>query len=220
MSTAGSGGPNRRSTPRFGWGAGRRGARPTPSPPPSARPGWRPKGSPQKPSSAGGSGGPGTGTGGPPRRTPPSRGAGSRPKRGGTPAPADQNGTPGQGNERRRLPKQLLPGGLSRGAGNDQDQQNGGGSGSDQSGTRGGWSMPGAYTAVDYFMMLPGFAVAYYGGQLVRDCAVEVNGMAAFALWLMIGFWVTLATARWPTFRMLRWAWVLAGVLGAIWTPG
>jgi hypothetical protein len=69
-------------------------------------------------------------------------------------------------------------------------------------------------------MLIPGAAVAYYGGRLVQQCATEASGRTAFFLWLMIGFWVTLSTARWPAFRMLRWAWVLAGVLGAVWTPG
>lgn len=226
MSSPGSGTPKPRP-PRLGGLGGRLGrGRPKPSPAPAPpRTGWKPKGTPQ----SGGSGAPGTSGGGRPtsdRRTPPSRGGGARttsrrPAQGANGGRQDgsdakQGTKPG---ERRRLPRQFLPGGASR---NDVDE-----TGPDANGTKpdtptvrgGGWN-PAGYSAVDYFMLVPGFAIAYYGGRLVQECAVETSGRTAFFLWLMIGFWVTLATARWPTFRVLRWSWVLAGVLGAVWTPG
>ncbi len=228
MSGTGSGGNGK----RFGWGAGRRTPKPgpSPSPAPRPRPAWRPKGSPQTPGSPLSGATPGAS---PPRRNaPPSRGTGPRTTRTSRPAgrgDADKQGAAGQtadgtaagkaggkNGQRRLLPGQLVPGRTNKADGEQTDPQ---GNGPEQP-TRSGWSVPGTYTAVDYFMAIPGFAVAWYGGQLIRDCAAETRGMVAFALWLIIAFWVTLATARWPTLRMLRWAWVLAGVLGAVWTPG
>ncbi|MCF2526569.1 hypothetical protein [Yinghuangia soli] len=222
MSAPGSGG---RPKPRLGGLGGRLGGKRKPAAAPAPRTGWKPKGTPQSGGSAGG------GSGGPagPRRVPPSR---TTPGQGGGPArrPGATGGKPGTGggsSERRRSPRQFLPGGARRetDAGTDpQDGADGGtntrpGTPASGGGGGGGWTGLG-YTAVDYFMMLPGFAVAWYGGQLVQECAVEAGGKAAFALWFMIGFWVVLATARWPSFRMLRWAWVLAGVLGAFAVPG
>jgi hypothetical protein len=114
----------------------------------------------------------------------------------------------------------LLPGGTSRGDASDTDPQGAqqGGSTPKPSAISRNWT--GGYTSVDYFMLLPGFAVAYFGGQLVRQCAVEAGGPAAIALWAMIGFWIVVGSARWSSLRVLRWSWALAGVLGAVWTPG
>ncbi|MEU8131961.1 hypothetical protein [Streptodolium elevatio] len=222
MSSPGSGSPKPRSTRLGRLGRGRPKPPPAPTPP---RTGWKPKGAPQT-GGSGGSGGSGGGRPAPERRTPPSRGGGARttsrrPGQGSN--GARQDGTDGKqgakSGERRRLPRQFLPGGAARGDGA-EDGPNAGGTRPDIPAVRGGGWNPAGYTAVDYFMLIPGFAVAYYGGQLVQECAVEASGRAAFFLWLMIGFWITLATAKWPTFRVLRWSWVLAGVLGAVWTPG
>ncbi|WP_436771890.1 hypothetical protein [Yinghuangia sp. YIM S09857] len=221
MSSPGSGSPKRSG--RLGrLGRGRPKPAPAPAPP---RTGWKPKGVPQ----SGGSGGVGGSGGGRPasdRRTPPSRGGGARTTARRTGQGANGRAQDGpdakqgaKSSERRRLPRQLLPGGASRNDGAD-DGQNTGGPRPDVPAVRGGGWNPAGYTAVDYFMLIPGFAVAYYGGRLVQECAVEASGRAAFFLWLMIGFWITVATAKWPTFRVLRWSWVLAGVLGAVWTPG
>ncbi|NUU26133.1 MAG: hypothetical protein HOV68_32225 [Streptomycetaceae bacterium] len=112
----------------------------------------------------------------------------------------------------------MLPGGSARDGDDTDDPQGQGTGGTKPSAISRNWT--GGYTSVDYFMLLPGLVVAYFGGQLVRQCAVEAGGAAAIALWAMIGFWLVVGTARWPTFRVLRWSWALAGVLGAVWTPG
>ncbi|MGA4541015.1 hypothetical protein ACPA54_13600 [Uniformispora flossi] len=224
MSTGNGGtGKPRRSgmAGRLGRGRPAKPALPTPSPAPR-RAGWKPKGSPQSPVSGGGRATPGA----PVRRTPPSRTNGprtGRPDPAGGPVPGSTTAKP---KERRRIPRQFLPGGAARDDAAPGADEPGGptpdrNTRPEPPGSGGGWQWSGGgYTAVDYFMLIPGAAVAWYGGRLVEQCAAEASGRTAFFLWLMIAFWVTVATARWPAFRMLRWAWVLAGVLGAVWTPG
>jgi hypothetical protein len=76
------------------------------------------------------------------------------------------------------------------------------------------------WTAIDVAMLLPAALVVWFGAILLRSCAAEASGAAALCLWIMVAFWVTLLTARRPTLRMLRWGWVVAGLVAAASLPG
>lgn len=87
-------------------------------------------------------------------------------------------------------------------------------------GTSGGW-MPGLgmFGRLDLVMLIPAGIAAYYGAGLLVSCADEAGGRAAFALWLMMGFWIVIVSAKWPLLRLMRWAWVLAGLMAGASIP-
>ena len=87
-------------------------------------------------------------------------------------------------------------------------------------GASGGW-MPGfgMFGRLDLVMLIPAGIAAYYGAGLLVSCADEAGGRAAFALWLMMGFWIVIVSAKWPLLRLMRWAWVLAGLMAGASIP-
>jgi hypothetical protein len=93
----------------------------------------------------------------------------------------------------------------------------GGGAG----GGRGGESAPmrGPFSGIDLIMLIPAALAAWFGAGLFVSCAEEAGGRAAFYLWLMMGFWIVIISAKWPLLRLMRWAWVLAGLMAAASIP-
>ncbi|MET7303759.1 hypothetical protein [Embleya sp. NPDC005575] len=68
-------------------------------------------------------------------------------------------------------------------------------------------------------MLVPAGFAAYYGAGLLVSCSSQASFMAAFCLWLMMGFWVVIVSAKWPLLRLMRWAWVLAGLMAGASIP-
>lgn len=69
-------------------------------------------------------------------------------------------------------------------------------------------------------MLFPAVLIAFFGSRVFLTCLEEAGKPAALCLWLMVGFWVALISMRWPSLRLLRWAWVLAGLIAAASVPG
>ncbi|MFI1384265.1 hypothetical protein [Embleya sp. NPDC020886] len=77
----------------------------------------------------------------------------------------------------------------------------------------------GPFGGTDLIMLVPAGFAAYYGAGLLVSCSSEANFMAAFCLWLMMGFWIVIVSAKWPLLRLMRWAWVLAGLMAGASIP-
>ncbi|MFJ8747400.1 hypothetical protein ACIRL2_49720 [Embleya sp. NPDC127516] len=77
----------------------------------------------------------------------------------------------------------------------------------------------GPFTGTDLAMLIPAGFAAYYGAGLLVSCSSEAGFMAAFCLWLMMGFWIVIVSAKWPLMRLMRWAWVLAGLMAGASIP-
>ncbi|MFE5326913.1 hypothetical protein ACFRCG_11045 [Embleya sp. NPDC056575] len=75
------------------------------------------------------------------------------------------------------------------------------------------------FSGTDLVMLVPTGLAAYYGAGLLVDCSHEAGFMAAFCLWLMAGFWIVIISAKWPLVRLMRWAWVLAGLMAGATIP-
>jgi hypothetical protein len=89
----------------------------------------------------------------------------------------------------------------------------GGGGGGDAGPSRG------PFSGIDLIMLIPAAIAAWYGAGMFVLCAEEAGGRAAFFLWLMMGFWIVIVSAKWPLLRLMRWAWVLAGLMAAASIP-
>ncbi|MYW04562.1 hypothetical protein [Streptomyces sp. SID3343] len=77
----------------------------------------------------------------------------------------------------------------------------------------------GPFSGIDLIMLIPAAIAAWYGAGMFVLCAHEAGGRAAFFLWLMMGFWIVIVSAKWPLLRLMRWAWVLAGLMAAASIP-
>jgi hypothetical protein len=77
----------------------------------------------------------------------------------------------------------------------------------------------GPFSGIDLIMLIPAAIAAWYGAQMFILCAHEAGFRASFFLWLMMGFWIVIVSAKWPLLRLMRWAWVLAGLMAAASIP-